>query len=226
MSLNQLSERTGERRGPGRPAGNGQARKETRDRLVRRGIELLTEKGFASTGIDAVLKSVDVPKGSFYHYFPSKDAFGQAVIEGYAAYFAKKLDRWLLDETVAPLDRLENFIADAKSGMVRHDFRRGCLIGNLGQELGASHGDFRAALEAVFLDWQARVTACLEAARTAGEIDPDADCAALAEFFWIGWEGAILRAKLTRSLRPLNLFSDTFFAGLPGASSTPTTERV
>jgi len=203
------------RRRPGRPPKTDGSRLETRERLVRCGIEILTEKGFASTGIDEVLKKVGVPKGSFYHYFASKDAFGRAVIEGYAAYFARKLDRWLLDETRPPLDRIRDFVADGKNGIERFEFRRGCLIGNLGQELGGTHAGFRAPLENVFRDWQGRIERCLEAARTAGDLAPDADCAKLAEFFWIGWEGAILRAKLVRGLSPIDLFVDTFFAGLP-----------
>ena len=203
------------RRRPGRPPKRDDARRETRERLVRAGIEILTEQGFASTGIDAVLRRVGVPKGSFYHYFPSKEAFGRAVIEGYAAYFARKLDRWLCNENRLPLDRLRDFVEDGKAGMRRFEYRRGCLIGNLGQELGGTHDSLREPLEAVFGDWQARVARCLEAARDAGELAPDADCTALAGFFWIGWEGAILRAKLVRDTAPIDLFADRFFAGLP-----------
>lgn len=210
MSVKSLPKRR-----PGRPPKTDGSQRETRERLVRAGIEALTEHGFASTGIDQVLKKVGVPKGSFYHYFSSKDDFGRAVIDGYAAYFAAKLDRWLLDENHPPLERLRAFIEDAKTGMARHDFRRGCLIGNMGQELGGTHDQFRGALEAVFLDWQSRVERCLFDAQGVGELPSHANCAELAAFFWIGWEGAILRAKLVRSTRPLDLFANGFFANLP-----------
>ena len=203
------------KRGPGRPPKVDGSRLATRERLVRAGIEILTEQGFASTGIDAVLKRVGVPKGSFYHYFASKEAFGHAVIEGYAAYFARKLDRWLLDETRAPLGRLRDFVADGKAGLRRFGFRRGCLIGNLGQELGGTHDSLRVPLEAVFRDWQGRVARCLDDAVAAGELPPETDTARLAEIFWIGWEGAILRAKLVRDTTPVDLFAEHFFAGLP-----------
>ncbi|WP_043748012.1 TetR/AcrR family transcriptional regulator [Methylobacterium nodulans] len=174
----------------------------------------LSEKGYSATGLDEVLRSVSVPKGSFYHYFPSKDAFGAELIDAYAAYFARKLDRWFLDEGAAPLQRLRNFVADACAGMERYDFRRGCVVGNLGQEMSALPEAFRSRLHGVLLDWQARTARCLEQARAAGEIAADADCEALAAFFWIGWEGAVLRAKLERSSAPLVLFADTFLAGL------------
>ena len=213
MTLETLQSEPQKRKRGRPPKGDGQTA--TRDRLVRKGIELLTENGYASTGIDKTLKAVGVPKGSFYHYFKSKDDFGRAVVEGYAQYFAAKLDKSLLDGRFKPLQRLQNFIEDAKDGMARHDFRRGCLIGNMGQELGSTHDVFRAQLEAVFLDWQSRIEACLIAAQDAGEVARDADCAELAAFFWIGWEGAILRAKLVRSNQPLDLFAKAFFEQLP-----------
>jgi len=199
----------------GRPKKAGTERLETRERLVRCGIEFLTEQGYAQTGINDVLKKVGVPKGSFYHYFSSKDDFCRAVIDGYALYFAKKLDRWLLVETRAPLDRLRDFVEDGKRGLERFSYRRGCLIGNLGQELGATQDQFRTPLEEVFQDWQRRVQTCLQLAQDAGDISPDADCARLAAFFWIGWEGAILRAKLVQSSEPVDLFAETFFNTLP-----------
>ena len=66
-----------------------------------------------ATGIDGVLKTVGVPKGSFYHYFDSKEDFGRAVMDNYAAYFANKLKRWFLDDSMTPLQRVLAFVEDA-----------------------------------------------------------------------------------------------------------------
>ncbi|MGQ0709194.1 MAG: acrylate utilization transcriptional regulator AcuR [Rhodoferax sp.] len=196
----------------GRPPKNQDvARQDTRTLLVRAGVAVLTEKGYSAVGIDEVLRCVQVPKGSFYHCFDSKEAFGQALIAAYADYFARKLDRWFLDTGTAPLARLRNFIRDAQEGMARHGFRRGCLVGNLGQEMGALPESFRTQLQQVFLDWQSRTAACLSEAQHAQEIAAHHDCAALAHFFWIGWEGAVLRAKLDRSPRPLETYAEGFF---------------
>lgn len=194
----------------------------SRDALIRAGVVALSEKGYSATGLEEVLRSAGVPKGSFYHYFPSKDAFGAELIDAYAAYFARKLDRWLLDGTVAPLQRLRNFVADARSGMARFAYRRGCVVGNLGQEMSALPEAFRDRLHGVLLDWQARTERCLADAKAAGEIAADADCAALAAVFWIGWEGAVLRAKLERSPAPLDLFANHFLACL--ARQAPSSE--
>lgn len=196
----------------GRPPKRDADAHETRDVLLRAGVVALTEKGFSATGIDEVLKSVGVPKGSFYHFFASKEAFGAELIALYADYFIRKLDQFLLDDRLTPLQRIDAFCQDAERGMARFGFRRGCLVGNLGQEMNALPEAFRAQLTDVLIDWQARTERCLEAAKSAGQISRRTDCASLAAFFWIGWEGAVLRAKLEGRAEPLRIFADHFRA--------------
>ena len=196
----------------GRPPKALDAPSETREALVRAGLVALTQKGFSATGIDEVLVGVGVPKGSFYHYFKSKEAFGAELIERYAGYFADRLDRFFADTGLSPLMRLEAFTRAAEEAMARHDFQRGCLVGNLGQEMGALPESFRRRLCDVFADWQARTAACLAQAQAQGEIGRSHDPHQLAAFFWIGWEGAVLRAKLERSNVPLRTFAEGFFA--------------
>nr|WP_246563678.1 TetR/AcrR family transcriptional regulator [Bradyrhizobium liaoningense] len=183
-----------------------------RARLLRTGVAILTEKGFSAVGVDELLEAADVPKGSFYHYFDSMDAFGLELIDAYADYFARKLDRWFENRERAPLDRLRDFIADARSGMARYGYRRGCLVGNLGQEMGVLPEPFRKRLAAVLRDWEARTSRCLRSAQETGEIPTGSDCKALAQFFWTGWEGAVLRAKLERRPEALDVFAEGFFA--------------
>jgi TetR/AcrR family transcriptional repressor of nem operon len=187
---------------------------ETRRELIQAGLALLTEKGYSSVGIDQILRSVNVPKGSFYHYFKSKEAFGLVLIEAYADYFARKLDRFLLNADYPPLQRLQNFIDDAAQGMSRYAFSRGGVVGNLGQEMSLLPESFRQQLKGVFEDWQARTVRCLREAQVAGDISTELDCDRLAAWFWIGWEGAVLRAKLEASAQPLEIFAEGFFLRL------------
>lgn len=198
----------------GRPAKRVADRFETREALIRCGVAVLTEKGFAATGIDEILKQLGVPKGSFYHYFASKEAFGQAVIATYAEYFARKLDRCFTDSSRLPLQRIAYFIDEACAGMARYQFRRGCLIGNLGQEMAVLPEAFREQLEAVFQDWQRRLADCLQQAQQQGQLAAAIDCTQWAAFFWMGWEGAVLRAKLVANDAPLRQFAQVFFATL------------
>ncbi|HLT99798.1 MAG TPA: TetR/AcrR family transcriptional regulator [Burkholderiaceae bacterium] len=190
------------------------ARGTARDRLIRTGVELCTQGGFQAMGIEQVLSQSGVPKGSFYHYFRSKKEFGLAVIDAYAVYFCKKLQRVLTNAEESPLTRLRSFVDEACDGMSRHEFQRGCLVGNLGQEMAALDNEFRNQLENVLKLWEAQTARCLEEAQAAGELQPSHDVERLAEFFWIGWEGAILRAKLTRSPRPMRLFAEEYLVRL------------
>jgi TetR/AcrR family transcriptional regulator, transcriptional repressor for nem operon len=198
----------------GRPPKELAGYSETRETLLRAGVATLTEKGFSATGIDEILKSVNVPKGSFYHYFGSKEAFGAELIDQYAAYFARKLDRILGNANRSPLQRMYDFTADAEAGMQRYGFRRGCLVGNLGQEMGALPEGYRARLRGVFDDWEERTAKCLREAQELGEISVEKDCRALATFFWIGWEGAVLRSKLDGDPTSLRMFAEGFFASV------------
>jgi len=199
----------------GRPPKVARDNHDTKAELIRSGLEQLTENGFASSGIDPILKKVGVPKGSFYHYFASKEAFGLAVIDSYATYFAKRLDGCLLDESYAPLERLGNYVEGAKSGMIRFEFKRGCLVGNLGQEVDLLPESFRQILIDIFLSWEQRVAKCLIAAQVNGDIDNNANCYQLAECFWVGWEGAVSRARLVQDIKPLDNYFNNFIAGLP-----------
>ncbi|WP_321816123.1 MULTISPECIES: TetR/AcrR family transcriptional regulator [unclassified Paraburkholderia] len=204
----------------GRPPKDPRAHGDTRDMLIRAGMELLTSQGFAATGLDTVLKLAGIPKGSFYHYFDSKEAFGRALMDAYDAYFCAMLDRWLIDDTQPALDRLAAFVENAKTGMARYDYTRGCLVGNLGLEVGILPEDYRTRLEAALQGWQARVRACLADAQREGHVASDADLDALAAFFWIGWEGAVLRARVVRDAAPLDTFFRGFIAGL-GCTARP-----
>lgn len=199
----------------GRPPKIARENQDTKAALIRSGLEQLTENGFASSGIDLILKKVGVPKGSFYHYFASKEVFGQAVIDHYASYFANKLTTYLLDESCAPLARISNFVEDAKLGMSRHHFKRGCLVGNLGQEVDLLPETYRQQLIDILFSWQQTLAVCLKEAQVQGEISANANCDLLAEYFWVGWEGAVSRAKLVQSVHPLESYLNYFIAGLP-----------
>ncbi|GHE21584.1 TetR/AcrR family transcriptional regulator [Halomonas urumqiensis] len=186
----------------------------TRDSLIRIGAELIAEQGYTATGINAVLTRAGVPKGSFYHYFSSKEDFGLAVIDAFAEEYDARLAVIFEDLSLSPLQRLRRYLEVGKADMASWDHCRGCLIGNLGQELSAHSERFRARLDQVFRGWEARLVECLEAARDAGELDAESELEALAGFIMAGWEGAILRAKTVKSLQPMECFERILFTHL------------
>ena len=104
----------------------------TRVKLIQAGVELLTKKGFASAGIEEILSMVQVPKGSFHHYFESKEAFGIVLIKSYFNRFDKRLDTRFSKEDFTPIEQTQDFILIARANMKKYNLSRGCLVGNLG----------------------------------------------------------------------------------------------
>jgi TetR/AcrR family transcriptional regulator, transcriptional repressor for nem operon len=204
----------------GRPPRHDRSLEDTRALLIRSGLELFTEQGLAGSGLDLILRRVGVPKGSFYHYFASKEAFGLAVLDSYQSWFARRLELCFNDHERLPLQRLQNFVEIAAAGMARHDFRRGCLVGNLAQELGLLPDVFRQRLLDIFSDWQQRLALCLTEALECGHIRSDCNVPELADQFWICWEGAVSRARLQGNADPLHACFKLFSIGVQPLAHT------
>jgi len=178
----------------------------TKDAIIETGARLMLEKGYNNTGLQEVLKEARVPKGSFYHYFASKEDFGLAIVDRYARESEDFLAFHLDNRDLPPLDRLRAFFEAAAR---RHDEQAcwgGCLLGNFGQELSDQNQDFRERVASALDDWRVRFAACLEEAVERGELRGDVDPDDLADFVLNSWEGAILRMKVSKSVRPLERF--------------------
>jgi len=186
-------------------------KRDTRSDIISIGTDLIASLGFNATGIDAVLKEAGVPKGSFYHYFGSKEDFGLAVIDRFAARYDERLASFLSDQNHPPLARIRNYLLANLERVERNNCSRGCLVGNLGQELSDRNERFRQRLEEVFQSWQDQLAACFREAQDAGDLSSDIDAATIAEFMLSGMEGAILRAKVMKSSRPLRDFIDILY---------------
>lgn len=174
-----------------------------REKIIATGMEMVTRTGYASTGVDSVLKAAGVPKGSFYHHFGTKENFGLEVINLFAEDYARKLHFYLDDQMIPPLKRIQNYFEHSIEHLGAENFSTGCLIGNLGQELAGQNERFRERLAEVFDDWLCLFAECLSEAQQTGELSKELDSDALASFLLSGWEGAILRAKVMRSVEPL-----------------------
>lgn len=184
---------------------------DTRNHIIQTGADLIGQKGFGATGINGILTAAGVPKGSFYHYFSSKNDFGLAVIDTFAEEYDAKLDRILSDPSRSCVDRLRAYFDTGFETMTRCDYTRGCLMGNLGQELAGQNEMFRTRLDKVFSGWEQRFERCLAEAQANHDIDAGIDTADAASFLLSGWEGAILRAKVLRSTEPMERFVRVFF---------------
>ncbi len=205
-----------------------QSQQSTRERLIAVGLQKVLESGWSATSIDVVLRECDVPKGSFYHYFASKEAFGYALLESYQAFFMQRLNKWFVDQPTDGLGQLQaamdGFLADSIAGIARYGYRRGCLVGALGQEVAGLHEGFRSKLLESLQYWEktlasalfncassyqknsnrsaknSKVTGLLQM-HNAPQNAPQTliECEKLAQEFWALWEGAVLRSLLAQN---------------------------
>jgi len=188
------------------------ARTDTREALIEVGTGLIGRAGFQATGLDAILKAARVPKGSFYHYFASKEEFGLAVIEQFARGQDARLAEALGDRSVPPLVRVARFMDDRIGLLNQHACSSGCLMGELGQEMAAQNEAFRLRIDRAMQAWRRHFAACFEEARLAGQLPVESDPERLADLLQIGWQGALLRAKIARAPAPMVAFRDAFFS--------------
>ncbi|WP_072797576.1 TetR/AcrR family transcriptional regulator [Marinobacter antarcticus] len=184
---------------------------DTRNLIIQTGADLIGTKGFGATGINGILTVAGVPKGSFYHYFSSKNDFGLAIIDTFAEEYNAKLDQILNDSSRSCVDRLRAYFDTGFDNMASCNCTRGCLIGNLGQELAGQNEIFRVRLNKVFSGWEKRFERCIAEAQSAGDISAGIDSPDAASFLLSGWEGAILRSKVVKSTEPMERFVRVFF---------------
>ena len=190
-----------------------------RSELIRVGSEIIVQRGFNAASLNDILTTASVPKGSFYYYFASKEDFGLAIIDDFAFEYQNKL-KYLLEDGHSPLTRLRNFFESKIAEMENSCCTDGCLIGNLAQELSAQNELFRDRLNKVFAEWEEYFARCLRAAYEQGEIKEDSNVEDLARFILSSWEGAILQAKVTKSVVPMQTFVKILFHQVLGKSTS------
>ncbi|MCU1701654.1 MAG: TetR family transcriptional regulator [Mycobacterium sp.] len=175
---------------------------DVRRRLLEAGLDLVHARGFAASGVKDITDTAGVPKGSFYAYFPSKEAFAAAILEYYWSDIEKRLVP-ILDADGSAQQRITRFFHALADEHEARDFLLGCLIGNLSLELGGSSEPARDELVRILDRWDEALTACVRSGQgRSGDIRADLDAAELAALLIEAWEGAALRGKVTRSRGP------------------------
>lgn len=187
------------------------SKEKTKDLLLEAGKKIFLEKGYNNSGIESIVQAVGVPKGSFYYYFASKEEFGLQVLDRFAQCIGERQEHILADSSVPALDRLRQYCETVSEALESDECRKGCLVGNLSQEMADQSELFRARLEEIFESWVDRYASCLLEAQHAGEFPVDLDVHEVAEFWLNSWQGAILRAKSMRSAAPLRTFLTVMF---------------
>ena len=183
-----------------------------KDDIVQAGLDLILSKGFNATGVEAILKQANVPKGSFYNFFSSKEDFGLAIIDKYVAEISSSVFQPILeDDSVPPLQRIRKCFENLSSRFESNNCSKGCLIGNLSLEMSDQYEEFRQRLDLMLQRWADVYTALLLQAQKENALPAELDAGMLAENMIASYEGALLRAKVKKSPEPLKNFIHLYF---------------
>lgn len=178
---------------------------DVRQHILATAHPLVLCKGFTAVGLTELLATAKVPKGSFYHYFGSKEAFGEALLEAYFGDYLARLDDMLAAPGSAA-DRLLAFFDDWLDSQTGDEAQSRCLVVKLGAEVCDLSADMRATLQRGTGRIIERLARCIEAGRAEGTVAEVADAPEVqAAVLYQHWLGASLLAKITRDRAPLDL---------------------
>lgn len=175
---------------------------DTRQHLLDTGHQIMAAKGFSGVGLNEILLTAGVPKGSFYHYFKSKELYGQALLEDYFSSYLSLLAQRFADASVPAGERLMSYWQQWLVGYSGPCSAQKCLVVKLAAEVA----DLSEAMRITLRDGTDQIidqlAACISAGRDDGSL-PDLDATATATMLYQLWLGASLLAKLHRTSLPM-----------------------
>ncbi|WP_266157354.1 TetR/AcrR family transcriptional regulator [Dyella silvatica] len=174
-----------------------------RQHLLLTAQRIMGGKGFSAVGLNEILTAAGVPKGSFYHYFDSKEGFGEALLEAYFADYMERFEALLTKPGMTAAERLLSYFSFWLETQASHDPEGKCLAVKLGAEVSDLSEAMRSVLDRGTQQIVERLAACIEAAVADGSLIGERDAQSMATALYELWLGASLLAKITRSRRPL-----------------------
>lgn len=199
-----------------------QAQNKVRQHILDTGAAIIMGKGFAAVGLNEILGSAGVPKGSFYHYFASKEQFGAALLDDYLANYLLQMDAILAapgaDAAAALMAYWASWTVQSDQG---YDCR--CLVVKLSSEVADMSEAMRQSLRDGTDRIVVRIALALEQAVAQGRIAVQDDPAACALTLYQLWLGAAMLTKLRRDATALEgaWLATHHLLGLPMQGSGP-----
>ena len=173
-------------------------RPDTRQHILDCGHQLVAAKGFVGVGLAEILSTAGVPKGSFYHYFASKEAFGEALLEAYFDYYEDWLGTLSAQPGRSGAQRLLAYFEHWVETQQGNDRAEQCLIVKLAAEISDLSEAMRSSMLAGTQAILRHLTKLVAAGQADGSIGSADAPDALALFLYQAWLGASLLAKLKR----------------------------
>lgn len=179
--------------------------------IIRIGLEIILSKGFNATGVEAILKQAKIPKGSFYNFFSSKEEFCLEIIDKYLEEVAEVFHAIFTNTSIPPLVRIRKGFEARILLFESYNCTKGCLLGNLALEMSDQYESVRERLMQGLQGWEKSLSVLLRQAQEDKDLPAEIDADILAENLIASFQGALLCAKVKKSLEPLNNFISLYF---------------
>lgn len=182
-----------------------------KEAILLAGMDVMKRRGYNGTSVKDIVEAAGVPKGSFYNYFESKEVFALDALDYAASQGQQTAEAILGNRDIAPLARLQGYFENTIERACSAEFKEGCFIGNMCQEMADTSDTIRAAVNRKLKQLRNLIAETITEANNAGKTNRSVDPQQAAEFILNAWEGAIMRAKAAQCREPL----DAFLAMLP-----------
>ena len=183
----------------------------SKEEIIQIGLELILSNGFNATGVEAILKQAKIPKGSFYNFFSSKEEFCLKIIDKYLEDVSAVFHPIFTDISHPPLLRIKKSFEARIALFESYNCAKGCLLGNLGQEMSDQYESVRQRLLQGIQGWENNLSSLLREAQENKDLPSEVNVSILAENLIASFQGALLCAKIKKSLTPLNNFISLYF---------------
>ncbi|NHZ94248.1 TetR/AcrR family transcriptional regulator [Massilia sp. CCM 8734] len=177
---------------------------DVRRNILSTGQRIMAAKGFSAVGLNEILLAAGVPKGSFYHYFGSKDAFGEALLEAYFEDYLAQIDATFSEPGLDMAQRLMNYWKSWQAAQSSFECQGKCLAVKLGAEVADLSEAMRLSLKRGTAGIVARLAGAIEAGVAEGSLAIDSDVETTANSLYQLWLGASIMVKIGRNTQPFD----------------------
>ncbi len=176
----------------------------TKERIIEAAERLMLEKSFHSVGLNELLRTVEIPKGSFYHHFASKEQFGVEMLKHYSSESVKMKRSYLLDSEInSIIERFRVFFETGISNFQANGMVCPCLIIKLASEVSSFSEPMRETLAEGLENWNRVIAEALSLGIKKGELAPSLKPRETALLIGALWTGSVQQAIILKSIAPL-----------------------
>lgn len=182
---------------------------DVRQGILNVGQRIMAAKGYSAVGLNEILATAGVPKGSFYHYFSSKDAFGEALLDDYFSTYLAELDQVLALPGLNMAQRLTQYWTIWQDTQSFEDCQGKCLAVKLGVEVADLSESMRAVLKRGTSGITDRLARAIEIGAEEGSLKVCDEPHAVAQSLYQLWVGASVMVKISKSVQPFTTAMST-----------------